>query len=89
MLQTAVDTASLFLPPGKIVTFVVNKEGLSDAMQTLPSGVPSADPNLPDLKTPLFVLVDHDTASAAEVLAAGLKVTTLLILITCISYEFH
>jgi C-terminal processing protease CtpA/Prc len=42
--------------------------------QTLPNGVPSNDPSLPDLQTPLYVLVNSNTASAAEVLAAALKV---------------
>ena len=42
--------------------------------QTLPNGIPSTDPSLPDLDTPLYVLVNSNTASAAEVLAAALKV---------------
>ena len=42
--------------------------------QTLPNGIPSNDPSLPDLDTPLYVLVNSNTASAAEVLAAALKV---------------
>ena len=62
---------------GKIVVFVVNKDGLFDAQQTLPNGVPSADPSLPDLETPLYVLVNSNTASAAEVLSAALKVGLL------------
>lgn len=74
VLQAAVDVATLFLPPGKIVTFVVGKDGLQDALQTLPNGITSNDPNLPDLKTKLYLLVNDQTASAAEVLTAGLKV---------------
>ena len=59
---------------GKIVVFVVSKDGLTEAQQTLPNGIPSNDPSLPDLDTPLYVLVNSNTASAAEVLAAALKV---------------
>jgi C-terminal processing protease CtpA/Prc len=59
---------------GKIVVFVVNKSGLQEAQQTLPGGVPSNDPSLPDLTTPLYLLVNANTASAAEVLSAALKV---------------
>ena len=44
------------------------------SQQTLPNGIPSNDPSLPDLDTPLYVLVNSNTASAAEVLAAALKV---------------
>ena len=78
LLQGAVQTSNLFLPPGKIVVFVVSKEGKVDAQQTLPNGVASADINLPDLRTPLYVLVNSNTASAAEVLAAALKVIIFL-----------
>ena len=59
---------------GKIVVFVVSKDGLTEAQQTLPNGIPSNDPSLPDLDTPLYVLVNSNTASAAEVLAGALKV---------------
>jgi hypothetical protein len=68
---------------GKIVVFVVNKDGLFDAQQTLPNGVPSADPSLPDLETPLYVLVNSNTASAAEVLSAALKVLKVFQSIDC------
>ena len=73
LLQGAVETANLLLPPGKVVVFTVGKDGLQEAQQTLPSGIPSNDPNLPDLKTPLYILVNKNSASAAEVLAAALK----------------
>ena len=35
---------------GKVVVFVVNKDQTSDAKMTLPGGVLSADPSLPDLR---------------------------------------
>jgi carboxyl-terminal processing protease len=73
VLQAAVDTAAIFLPPGKIITFVVGKDGLPDALQTLPNAITSNDPSLPNLRTKLFMLVNSNTASAAEVITAGLK----------------
>ena len=73
LLQGAVETSNLLLPPGKIVVFVVSKDGSTDALQTLPNGVLSADPALPDLRTPCFILVNSNTASAAEVFAAAMK----------------
>lgn len=73
LLQGAVETANLFLPPGKVVVFTVGKDGLQEAQQTLPNGIPSNDPSLPDLKTPLYIVVNKNSASAAEVLAAALK----------------
>ena len=57
------------------MTYVVSKGGAQvGALQTLPSSVRSTDTLLPDTKTPLFVLVNENTASAAEVLSAALKV---------------
>jgi len=73
LLQGAVETASLLIPPGKIVVFVVGKDGAQEAKQTLPGDIDSGDTLLPDLKTPLYVLVNGNTASAAEVLSAALK----------------
>jgi carboxyl-terminal processing protease len=81
LLQGAVETANLFLPPGKIVTYVVEKDGLPKAQQTLPNGVPSADPDLPDQRTPLYLLVNGNTASAAEVLSAALMENDRAILV--------
>ena len=69
--------------------FVVSKDGLTEAQQTLPNGIPSNDPSLPDLDTPLYVLVNSNTASAAEVLAGALKVRDyFLILFLCTSRFF-
>ena len=73
LLQGAVETASLLIPPGKIVVFVVGKDGLAEAKQTLPSDIDSGDTELPDLNTPLYILVNGNTASAAEVLSAALR----------------
>jgi carboxyl-terminal processing protease len=73
LLQGAVETANVFMPPGKIVVFVVSKEGASRVERTLPGTLDSTDTQLPDLETPLYVLINGNTASAAEVLAAALK----------------
>ena len=43
-------------------------------LYVLSSDIDSEDNNLPDLKTPLYILVNGNTASAAEVLSAALKV---------------
>ena len=77
-MQGAAGVANLFLPPGKIVVFTVGKDGNPEAQMTLPEGVQSNDPNLPDTKTPLYVLVNSNTASAAEVLAGCLQVSLRL-----------
>lgn len=65
LLPGGVDTASLFLPNGKPVVFVINKSGVLDTQTTLKDGI--------DLTTPLVVLVDSQTASAAEVFTAALQ----------------
>ena len=65
LLPGGVDTASLFLESGKPVVFVVDKKGVVDAKSTLVDGI--------DLETPLVLLVDRNTASAAEVMTACLK----------------
>lgn len=65
LLPGGVDTASLFLEEDKPVVFVVNKNGVVDAQKTLTKGI--------DLDTPLVVLVDGNTASAAEVMTAALQ----------------
>ena len=73
LLQGGIQVANLFLPPGKIVVYEVGKDGNSQAQMTLPDSIPSADPHLPDTKTKLYVLVNKNTASAAEVLAGCFK----------------
>jgi carboxyl-terminal processing protease len=65
LLPGGVDTASLFLDANKPVVFVVNKSGVVDSQATLSTGI--------DLETPLILLVDHNTASAAEVMTAALQ----------------
>lgn len=65
LLPGGVDTASLFLEGNKPVVFVVDKKGVVDAQSTLADGV--------DLDSPLVLLVDRNTASAAEVMTAALK----------------
>ncbi|KAL3773979.1 hypothetical protein ACHAW5_000579 [Stephanodiscus triporus] len=58
LLPGGVDTASLFLEANRAVVYVVNKNGVVDAQRTLVDGV--------DLDSPLVILVDGNTASAAE-----------------------
>lgn len=65
LLPGGVDTASLFLDAKKPVVFVVNKNNQVDTYSSLSAGV--------DLESPLVVLTDGGTASAAEVFSAGLK----------------
>lgn len=65
LLPGGVDTASLFLKADKPVVFVVNKKGVVDAQATLTDGI--------DLDSPLILLVNKNTASAAEVFTAALK----------------
>jgi carboxyl-terminal processing protease len=65
LLPGGVDTASLFLEANKPVVFVVDKKGIVDSQATFVDGI--------DTSSPLVVLVDGKTASAAEVFAAALK----------------
>jgi carboxyl-terminal processing protease len=65
LLPGGVDTASLFLEANKPVVFVVDKKGIVDAQSTLADGI--------DVDSPLVLLVDGNTASAAEVFTAALK----------------
>lgn len=65
LLPGGVETASLFLDANKPVVFTVNKNGVVDAQATLATGS--------DLDTPVVLLVDSGTASAAEVFTAALK----------------
>lgn len=63
------------------MVFSVGKDGLPRALQTLStalivsSGSDQGDDSSTGLRAPLYVLVNENTASAAEVLAAALKVT--------------
>eukprot|EP00980_Cylindrotheca_fusiformis_P010448 scaffold2322_cov135-Cylindrotheca_fusiformis.AAC.7 len=65
LLPGGVETASLFLDANKPVVFVVSNKGVTDSQETFTKGI--------DTETPLIVLVDHNTASAAEVFTAALK----------------
>jgi carboxyl-terminal processing protease len=65
LLPGAVETASLFLESNKPVVFVVSNKGVIDSQETFTNGI--------DTETPLVILVDHNTASAAEVFTAALK----------------
>ena len=77
LLQGAVQTSNVFLPPGKTVVFITGKDGESKAQNTLPNGLSTQDSNIPDTRTKMYIVINKNTASAAEVLAAGLKVITL------------
>lgn len=72
LLQGAIETAGLFLAPGKIVVFQVGKDGLAETKGVLPAssgnGAIAAD-----MTSPMIILVDGDTASAAEVFSAALQ----------------
>ncbi len=65
LLPGGVNTAGLFLEANKPLVFVVDKKGLVDAQSTYQDG--------PVLDTPLVLVVNSNTASAAEVMTAALK----------------
>mmetsp|Transcript_7154 Transcript_7154/g.13581 ORF Transcript_7154/g.13581 Transcript_7154/m.13581 type:complete len:506 (+) Transcript_7154:117-1634(+) len=65
LLPGGVDTAALFLEANKPVVYVVDKRGVQDNQFTYQDG--------PELDTPLVVVVNSNTASAAEVMTAALK----------------
>jgi len=65
LLPGGTDTAGLFLDANKPLVFVVSNKGVIDAQETFQAGI--------DTETPLVILVDHNTASAAEVFTAALK----------------
>jgi carboxyl-terminal processing protease len=65
LLPGGVDTAALFLDANAPVVFVADKKGVVDSQATLFPGV--------DLDDPLVLVVDGNTASAAEVFAAALQ----------------
>jgi len=65
LLPGGVETAGLFLEANKPVVFVVSNKGVVDSQETFKNGI--------DTETPLVILVDHNTASAAEVFTAALK----------------
>jgi carboxyl-terminal processing protease len=65
LLPGGADTAALFLDANKPLVFVVNKKGVVDAQDTFATGI--------DIESPMVLLVDSKTASAAEVFTAALK----------------
>lgn len=65
LLPGGVDTAALFLEANKPLVFVVDKKGVQDNQSTYKDGSV--------LNIPLAVVVDGNTASAAEVMTAALK----------------
>ena len=74
LLQGAIDSASLFLRSGKVVVFEISKDGNNLAKMTSSQAILSADQNLPDLSTRCYILINRNSASAAEVFAAAMKV---------------
>lgn len=65
LLPGGTDTAGLFLEANVPTVFVVDKKGMVDAQSTYQDGI--------DLESPLVIVVDGNTASAAEVMTAALK----------------
>jgi len=65
LLPGGVDTAGLFLEANKPIVFVVDKKGVVDAQSTFQDGIA--------VDYPLAIVVNANTASAAEVMTAALK----------------
>ena len=65
LLPGGTETAQLFLKANKPIVFVVSNKGVIDAQETFQDGF--------DTETPIVILVDHNTASAAEVFTAAMK----------------
>ena len=68
LLPGGVETASLFLESNKPVVFVVSNKGVVSAEETFEDGMYANSNSIP-----VTILVDHNTASAAEVFTAALK----------------
>lgn len=65
LLPGGIELAQQFLPANKPIVFVVSNKGVVDSQETFTDGF--------DQDTKLILLVDHNTASAAEVFTAALK----------------
>lgn len=65
LLPGGTDTAGLFLEANKPLVFVVDKKGVVDAQSTFQDGIA--------VDYPLAIVVNGNTASAAEVMTAALK----------------
>ncbi|VEU33367.1 unnamed protein product [Pseudo-nitzschia multistriata] len=65
LLPGGVETAQLFLESNKQIVYVVSNKGVILAESTFEDGF--------DTETKLTILVDHNTASAAEVFTAAMK----------------
>ncbi|KAL3783400.1 hypothetical protein ACHAW5_009655 [Stephanodiscus triporus] len=65
LLSGCINTVSLFLKANRAVVYIVIKNRVVDTQCTLVDGV--------DLDSPLVILVDGNTASAAKVMTAALK----------------
>lgn len=65
LLPGGIEAAALFLEANKPVVYVVSNKGVIDAQETFVDGF--------DTEINIVLLVDHNTASAAEVFTAALK----------------
>ncbi|MEW6419502.1 MAG: S41 family peptidase [Nitrospirota bacterium] len=65
LLNSAIDVASQFLPPGKLVVYIKDKKGERQEYQ---SGRTKSDYTMP-----MIVLVNQGSASASEIVAGALK----------------
>ena len=63
--------------------YVSGKDGEAKAQDTLPNGLQITDTSnaVPDFRTKTYVIINKNTASAAEVLAAGLRENERAILV--------
>ncbi len=65
LLNSAVDVADRFLPPGRLVVYIKSRNGEKTEYRTSGRGTV--------LEMPMVVLVNHGSASASEIVAGALK----------------